>query len=225
MNIGFFGDSFCNNKSEGTYIDMLVKQYGLNVVNLGVGGSGVEDVLLLQLKPFLDSKNYPDICVFFWTNHGRLFNRHIRHINAKSVEMFNDNPIWLAAKEYYKHLYDYEYTEIQYKAFLQYVDLNVLSQFPSTTKIIHLWSFGSFHCDFSKEALTPDKVNYLYRFKSGVEIQPALLPLSLVGQSFDMLPRDTRYNHLEGYKNEIVTSWIKEAIDKYEVGKLLTFNY
>lgn len=213
MRIGFFGDSFCARADDGTYIDLLKKHYQAEVVNLGVGGSSIYDTVLLQLAPFTKSNDYPDVCVFVWSNIPRLFNRIIRDMNSASVNFStNNSPEWNAAKQYFKYLYDEELEEIRYIASLKYFD-ELLSKIPNTTKIIHLWAFSNksyttgvdFHC-----------------WKSGVEIRPPLIHVSTFDhQNIDAKKIDTRPNHLDGNKkNYLVFNWIKNAIDNYNVGTL-----
>jgi hypothetical protein len=232
MTIGFFGDSFgstleSNDPEYETYIKRLSKHYNAEIVNLGWGGSGVEDLLLVQFKPFVDKCKIPDVCIFLWTNPGRLFNREVRHLNSISVKMEkidNSGPVWDAARLYYDHLYDNELVMTQYKALLQYVDKTILTTMPQNIKIIHLWSFGKINGGFRQENITVDKISYDYQWTKGVEIRPSLLTLSVKGQDLDMLPRDKRPNHLEGnHKNELVFNWIKTAIDSYQDGKVLNF--
>ena len=87
MKIGFFGDSFCADKwnsinnDYNTYISMIEKHYDADIVHLGVGGSSVGDLILLQLTPFINQNIIPDVCVFCWTEPHRLFHRNIRKIN------------------------------------------------------------------------------------------------------------------------------------------------
>ena len=51
MKIGFFGDSFCAKRysyslNYSTYISMLANHYNAKIVNLGVGGSSIGDLIL-----------------------------------------------------------------------------------------------------------------------------------------------------------------------------------
>jgi hypothetical protein len=224
--IGFFGDSFCSEKANHhslfygykTYINLLAKYYNAKIVNLGHGGTGVWDTLLIQLNPLIDKNQVPDICVFVWTLPGRLFNRTVRRLNHSDTlhpKLHTYNPfkyrIWNAAKEFYNHLYDHEKEDIEYKAALRYIDQMVLSRLPITTKIVHLWSCGStvhWSNDAVKTAIYP------YTWIHGSEIRPSLLSLSLQDADISILQTDHRCNHLDGdFKNNIVFENIKTAID------------
>jgi hypothetical protein len=195
MKIGFFGDSFCSVKEidgfhvYSTYIKKLEKQYNANIVSLGVKGSSIYDIILLQLPELLETSGYPDICVFVWTNNNRIFNKKFRSLNISSV--FNlpakNLEVWDAAKKYYNYLLDEDLNELQYKAVLAYFDNTVLSTFPKTTKIIHLWSFETY-----KECS--------HRWQHGLEITPSIA--SVADQDRDnTLSKsvvDPALNHLSG---------------------------
>jgi len=234
--LGFFGDSFCSTKSVSffstkkydTYISKLEKQYDAQTVNMGHGGSSAWDTLLLQLMPFLKNKKFPDICIFVWTNSGRLFNRNIRNINHASaldkqslLQRKKTKDIWSAANQYYTHLCDPEKDSIEYIALLQYIDNNILPTFPSTTKVIHLWAFGDAD-DWSTEGFHPNNAKYSYRWTRGMEIRPHLTSISLINSSLNDFINSHVPNHLEGeFKNSLVFKFISDAIDNYKDGKLL----
>lgn len=206
MRIGLFGDSFCamvesNDPTYQTYIKKLIVEYNATITNTGIPGSSVGDIVMMQLPK---SHFLPDVCIFVWTDSPRLFNREIRNINHASAECrTNTGQIWSAASSYYKYLYDSQFTTLQFKALLEYIDTHILTTFPKSTKIIHLWSYGE-----------QDKT-YIHNWKNGVEIRPALINVSDGNTAFP--------NHLAGeLKNTLVFDWIKEAIDNYASGTLLT---
>jgi hypothetical protein len=212
MKIGFFGDSFCawheppvlsKRTHPETYIKKIQKHYNADIVNLGINGSSIYDLMLLQIKPFIEKNEYPDVCVFVWTNYARLFHRSYRGMNAVSVQYKDDSdPIINAAKQYFIHLLDWESHRFQYEAALQYFDLNTLSKFPNTTKIIHCWAYKN-----------------IYEWKHGVVANPAqqLIELALQDRTEKDLANDIALNHLDTEdKNNIVFETIKTAIDNYE---------
>lgn len=251
--VGFFGDSFCtklNNphsieQGYQTYIEQTRDYYNAEIVNLGYGGSSVWDSFLIQLRPLIQSHTVPDVCVFVWTHSGRLFNRSSRSIhqssgilgyNPKKEKWFKKeypgktNPfskdIWEAAKQYYMYLYDEEKEQYEHMAILEYIDNNVLSKFPPSTKIIHFWAFGS-PKSWDLNSFHPDNILYNYQWKHGVEIRPALNSLSFAGNEsnkFDYPMIDHRPNHLEGDKNSMVFRFIKNAIENYEDGIILNYS-
>jgi hypothetical protein len=236
IKIGFFGDSFCAERTNhhslvyryNTYMDLLLNHYNADLANVGKGGSSIYDTVLLQLKPFIDTDTVPDICVFVWTNSGRLFNRKVRHINHTSalnfklgITNFFTRHIWSAAKQYYEQLYDHEQVELEYVAMLNYIDNAILTQLPNKTKIIHLWSFGT--ADWQNKKFNPSSITYPYTWKTGVEIRPALVSLSLYDNDIETLSTDHRCNHLDGkFKNELLFSWIKQSIE--ESGQSLDYS-
>ena len=240
--IGFFGDSFCemlsNQHSKDndykTYIQLLQESYGADVVNLGMGGSSIWDVLINQLNPLIQSNTVPDVCVFVWTHSGKIFHKTSRSLhysgvfhgdNEKKFEWFAktypnagynffDKAVYEAARQYYIHLYDQEKADLEYLALLQYIDNNILNTLD--TRIVHLWAFGSHNFDI-ENGWHPDNVVYPYTWKNGATILPALMSLSMSGYPWPKQPAiDDRPNHLEGNKNNTVFEWIKYAIETGE---------
>jgi hypothetical protein len=237
--IGFFGDSFCEYVSNThstdhgykTYIQLLQETYKLDVVNLGMGGSSVWDVLLNQLGPLINSNSVPDVCVFVWTHSGKLYHKKSRSLhysgvfhgdNEKKFKWFAetypnagynffDKDIYEAARQYYIHLYDQKKIDIEHLALLEYIDNHVLSKL--NTNIIHMWAFGSHNFNM-ENGWHPDNVTYPYTWKNGTTILPALMSLSIPGYPWPKQPAiDDRPNHLEGDKNQLVFEWIKHAIE------------
>jgi hypothetical protein len=216
MKIGFFGDSFCSDiqnqhsleNNYQTYIDKLSKKYSAKITNVGVGGSSIWDLVLLQFKP----QSLPDVCIFVWTDPHRLFHRNQRNLTVGTL--FDNHPLETqnkklhqATKNYYSWLYDKEKHILEYQALLFYFDNQVLSNY-TNKKFIHLWSFYD---------------GCTYRWKNGVELRPSLETVADWGND-DFPNNDIRANHLEGdYKNQLICNSISDAIDNYETGKLLTF--
>jgi len=211
MTIGFFGDSFCSdisnnhsiNNNYDTYLTKVSNHFNATITNTGIGGSSIWDLVLLQFQ----SQLLPDVCVFVWTDHHRLFHRSHRGINAASIANNSISPsLRKPSQEYYKHFYDEEKHKLEYQSLLFYFDKNVLSKYIDT-KFIHLWSFDD---------------EYPYRWETGVEIRPALETISI--QELKSFPKnDTRANHIEGeHKNQLISNCISTAIVKYQNGLLLS---
>lgn len=225
--IGFFGDSFCAERINhhsifyryDTYIELLAKHYDSKIVNLGHGGCGVWDTLLIQLNPFIESNTVPDICVFVWTIPARLYNRKVRRLNSTDVDHkihFTNRDIWTAGKYFYKYLCDYEKEHIEHIAALRYIDQVILPQFPATTKIVHLWTAGTTK-EWSTQGIRPSNTTYPHTWTHGVEVRPSLLSVSLFDNDISILKSDHRTNHLDGkFKNQLVFDWIKRAIEGNE---------
>jgi len=220
IKIGFFGDSFCcRNKGmmweNETYIRKLEKHYQATVVNLGVGGSSIWDVLLVQLNPFIKTDTIPDICVFVWTEHSRIFHKTIRHINSGSAKKYkNTDKVWSTANDYYDHLFDDDLAKLQYTSALEYFDNNMLTKFPPTTKIVHLWSFGNF-AEWKEESFKPENITYLHTWKNGIEIQPPLMTFALEEcNTLDNFLTGNAKNHIGDKEiNDKIFNLIKTAID------------
>lgn len=230
MKIGFFGDSFTAKvfnmhsmwNRYDTYIKKLSKNYNAEIVNLGHGGSSIWDTILIQLNPLIKSNSVPDICVFVWTNPGRLFHRTVRRINhADALTNRSPKEVWDAAKQYYHHLYDHEQAELEHVAMLHYIDNVILPTLPKSTKIIHMWTSAN-PLSWENQDFHPEKISYTYKWKTGVEIRPPLLCLSVVGNDISVLQKDKRPNHLEGsLKNDMLVEWITYAIENYQDGLCL----
>ena len=212
MRIGFFGDSFCADLENRpnqyvdykTYISKLKKHYNAEIINLGIAGSSVYDTILLQIKPFIEKNDYPDICIFVWTNYGRIFHRKTRNLCATTVQRLKDDAVVNAAREYFTYLLDWELHEFQYKSALQYFDLNILPAFPKTTKILHMWAFEK-----------------LYDWNCGIVVEIPhynyFMNLASDGRTVPTHSIDSALNHLDGdKKNNIVFETITRAIDNYE---------
>lgn len=143
MRIGFFGDSFCADNVEGSYIDMLSKHYNADIVNTGYHGGNIYDTILLQYKPFID--NPPDISIFCWTSHTRLFHRTVRGLKSNSFERkfrIRNRDVYNAGKEFYTYLYDDEKARFETVGALMHFD-TILSS--NTNKIVHLWCFEKYY--------------------------------------------------------------------------------
>jgi len=219
--IGFFGDSFCattdypGSTDHDTYIKKLSYHYNAKIVYTGHGGSSIYDMFLIQLKKYLEYE-IPDVCVLVWSSPDRLFHRNVRNINFRSATtedkhryFFKEKSeevdyVWNAAKEYYTHLADLEVINLQYVSVLKYIDEVFLPTIKDKTKIIHLFSFD----------------NYKFKFTTGVQINPPLINLSqAVRDDADGIP-----NHIgKTYKNQLLFETMREAIDNYEDGKVLTY--
>ena len=232
--IGFFGDSFVasrwsNRPGETTFLELIFKHYNFERVTcVGVGGSSLEDCIILQLMPLFKIGSMPDVCIFSWTDIHRLFHRNLRGtLNGvetikralnKTTNLEEKN-ILNAAKEYYLHLIDTEVNTYRAKALYEWVDNNVFSKL-ADKKIIHLWSFG----------INPDISVFPYRWNNGAEIRPSLYEISKLcsfsddwrindeGQRVDQRP-----NHIAYEYNQIPYNWICTAIDNYKNGMLYDY--
>ena len=223
MKIGFFGDSFCADRRSGTYPQLLANHYDAEIVNLGLGGSSIWDVLLLQIDPFIKNNNIPDICVFVWSEPYRLFHRVLRNLNTGSTMscISSDNPVLSTAANYYLHLHDTELDHYRYAAALHYFDTVVILTFPKNTKIVHLWSFGHVHEGHDENSFLPERLLYSHTWKNGLEIRPSLTSI-ITGQGILISTMNdwvSTANHIPfGEKfdpiNSLIFNLIKDAIDQ-----------
>lgn len=231
--IGFFGNSYCAyydgkavekwqypqikafyeaNPSYITYVKKVVDDNDYELINLGSGGASIWDTISLQLQPLINEECIPDVCVFVWTASRFFYNKKVRGLSpgrAHNPEHFVSGEysgILEAYKQYCDHLYDKDWHDYIAKATFYYFDNNVLSSFPATTKIIHLWTY-------------PNSI--IHRWKNGVEIRPAL---SVVTDNENVPLRDDIIppNHFNKQEtNDMLANILKEAISNYEPGKLI----
>jgi len=179
MKIGFYGDSFCCEISNphsivlgyDTYIKKIKKYYNAEIVNLGVGGSSIWDLVLNQFKV----DNIPDVCIFCWTDSNRLYHPKLRNLTYNNLvnqkikdiqikDFFNFN-VRNSAKKYFEHLHDTEKSELEYQSLLFYFDQTVLSKIINKTKIIHLWSFEKKYTWISGNEIITPLVNFTTKEK------------------------------------------------------------
>lgn len=205
MRIGFYGDSFCSNLYSNagyeTYIKKTVDYYNADLVNLGVGGSSVWDVLLLQFPQNFD--DVPDVCIFTWTSPDRLFHRTVRKITHQFYKSDNtDNELKNAVKQYFLHLYDQEKSVMETISAMHFFDNKVLSKVNS--KIVHLWSFGN---SYGEAAMESAEIGY--EFTNGVDTKLNLSNLASL---------DVKYpNHIHGDENnQLIFEKIKDSINNYK---------
>lgn len=231
--IGFFGDSFVATRysrrpGETTFIELIIQHYNFEKVTcLGVGGSSLEDCIMLQVMPLFKIGFMPDVCIFSWTDIHRLFHRRLRgtlnglgtikNASKHSVDLEEKN-VLRAAEQYYLHLMDTEVNTFRANALFEWIDNNVFLKLIDK-KIIHLWSFSN------REYWGLD-----YRWKNGVEIRPSLNEISTLCSSPDDWRLndkeercDRRPNHISYEYNQIPYNWICTAIDNYKNGMLYDY--
>jgi hypothetical protein len=212
MRIGFYGDSFCENNSEGpifgliknfpSWMDIVAENYNAKIVHTGQGGSSHWDCIINQ---FLPVKNLPDICIFCWTDKSRLFHKTVRCLRYNEALEYDksfkfvptytfglNKDVWKAANAYYKYLYDDTKASIEYDASLMWFD-NFLST--KDKIIIHLWSFS------------PSKS---FTFKTGVDTR--------IGIADKFETTNIAPNHMPNKEDHItLANLIINAIDNYKV--------
>ena len=238
MKIGFFGDSFCEEESNPhswyynyeTYIRKIKNHYNADIVNLGVGSSSYWDSIIQQFPKF--SNNLPDVSIFCWTDPNRIYHPKIRNLGVwllssiplkdLTIGQIINHKAYTAAKQYFTHLYDDDKAMREMNAALYQFDREVLMPIQHKTKIIHMWSFGQFkEWRGLENTWKTDNLNYNYRWRTGVEIRPALKCYSPIGR--DSTDEGASANHLGSeLNNTMVFDRLVEAIDNHKNGLLLT---
>jgi hypothetical protein len=215
MRIGFFGDSFCadisSNYDYKSYIELLQDHYSADICSLGDKGASVWDVILLQFPKFLEDP--PDVCIFVWTTHSRVFHRTERTITPNNWG--KDTGLQQAVELYYKHLFDEEKSILELSSALMHFDQTVLSKVNS--KIIHLWAFGKLIANRETMLSNPylKDVETYYTFKNGTEVNDFfLLELAIKNTALDALANSSIPNHIAGdEQNHRLFNTIKQIID------------
>lgn len=221
--IGYFGDSFCAHRTERigswpTYMQILEQQLGLTTQHTGVDGSSVGDLVLNQFMPLAHSHQLPDISVFFWTNHSRLFHRTKRGINIRSCADPQGDPILEAARDYYTHLWDGDYSLLEYTSIIKHFDRDILPQVAHATQIVHLWCFGepqhmSRDNSLVEQQFRQGNVVYVHDFVTGREIRPPMMTIALTDTDWQSVVETQWANHFNtADKNQQVADLILGVI-------------
>lgn len=226
--IGFFGDSFCAREGMRhaddvgefeTYLRKLRRHYSAQIVNTGHGGSSVWDLVLNQLMPLIRSNTVPDVCVFVWSDAARLYHPEVRNISIGNAGEPHEThqPVMDAAHSYYKYLFNQEQKDLEYRSLLYYIDNVILTQLPSETRIIHLWSFGWPTETARAGHYSPNSIMYPHTWRNGVEIRPALVSFSDDhNDQWESRGPWVFINHMYGdEKNNMIANWIIEAVENY----------
>jgi hypothetical protein len=230
--IGFFGDSFCADISSvytETYLQKLARHFSSEITHVGISGSSVWDTVIKQLLPLIKNNSVPDICVFVWTEHSRLYHDSIRNINVSTLDDLKD-PLKKSVELYYNHLYNDIQSRLAYTSLLYYVDKELCAKL--SCKIVHLWGFG-----FAKTKLTitdfisptplkiidnkffnSKNIDFAIRWQNGVEIRPCLMSL------IDLDNWSLASNHIPDAKtNEMIFLAVKDAVENYQNGRCIYF--
>jgi hypothetical protein len=122
-------------------------------------------------------------------------------------------------------LFDYRKLGYEAKALYHMID-DMAKDYPNI-KFIHMYCFAhqtdtSYpHMDMYKKS-TSDHLEYLYTFKNGVNILPALMWLSFQDEKPDNLANDTRTCHLTKPMHEKLAATLINAITDGCNGDVLT---
>jgi len=116
--IWFFGDSYCADDSEGTYIDKLSKFHNAEIMHLGQKGHGP----ISTYERFLEQQSHieqsTDLLIFLWSGQHRKLDKHDLHLPEQGVVMHDEfvNPNYnIALKNYYKFIHNKRHDSIIFK--------------------------------------------------------------------------------------------------------------
>lgn len=233
MKIVGFGDSFImqnysHDKEElrQLYLNLVGAELNAEVEWLGVSGSGPWDA-------FFNFMDYPekdkiDVAVFAWSEANRLYHPTVKPLNYASVMNSLENPgvskrkTWIAAQQYYEYLHDTRKADYEVRAL--YTMFDEMTKMYPNIKFVHMWSYPMHDIKTEDQFARykyPDKFEYHYTWKNGVEIRPALIYHSVMDEWPENIHAETRSNHLTFRMHRLVANTLLKAITTYKVGEIL----
>jgi hypothetical protein len=233
MKIVGFGDSFImqnfsydKEELRQLYLNLVGEELNATVEWLGVSGTGPWDAFF----KFMDypEKDKIDVAVFAWSEANRLYHPTVKPLNYASVMNSLENPgvskrkTWIAAQQYYEYLHDTRKADYEVKAL--YTMFDEMSKLYPNTKFIHMWAYPMHDIKAEDQFARykhPDKFEYHYTWKNGVEIRPALIHHSVMDEWPDNIHEETRSNHLTFRMHRLVANALLQAIKKYNVGEIV----
>ena len=218
------GDSFTahGETTENHWLRLLSLHYNWQVHNLSVGGSGS----VFAWHSFLTYDKDFDICIFAWSQPGRLYVPGVPYLNSYEVEhkiQYKEylKPLYDAASAYYKYVFNNDLENIKNKALLHYLD-SVIQEDYEDKMFFHFHSFENTGINLLQ---TSNKNNFYYCFKNGISFYPSLIYLSINDPDApDDLGQDRRKGHLsEALHTKIANSFINYTVKNvYQNGREIT---
>ena len=140
--IGFFGDSFCADRSKESWCTILSDLLGCDYpVSFGEPGQSIWSVFF-KFNELIRQNQVPNISIFCWTEPYRLYHPKLV-LTANTVAPAHADPmVYKTLDNYWRYLHSYEKDEMCYSYALQYYDQNILSKLKS--QIVQMWSFRPF---------------------------------------------------------------------------------
>lgn len=228
MKIVGFGDSFivCGDGKNKTYLDKAAERLDATVEYRGESGTG-------PWQAFINFHNYQhkkdvDVVVFAWSNKARLYHPKVKPIcpttadDPDLVEGYQQNKAaWKAAKQYYSYLYDDYKATFEIQGMCHLMDHMTL-EYPNI-KFIHMFCYADNRAPgFSMyEKNNVANLEYLYEFKNGVNIRPALMTLSYNDQWPSDFRKEKRACHMTDKMHTVLSESIYEAIVNYKPGNII----
>ena len=231
MKIVGFGDSFMRgNLNQPNYMSILSERISSQYEMYGDAGCGPWNAFFR----FLDykQKDSIDVVVFAWSEYTRLYHRDNLPLNtatgwhkkSRPTESIMHEEIYEAAHQYYKHLFDMRKLGYEGKALFHMVD-DMTKDYPHV-KFIHMHCFAhqtdtSYpHWDLYKKD-TYDHLEYIYTFKNGINIQPALCWLSFNDEMVDDFANEKRTCHLSNKMHHVLSDTLYTSITSAKNGEIV----
>ncbi len=228
MKIVGFGDSFIV-RGDGilkTYLDKAAEKLNATVDYMGESGTG-------PWKALINFYNYPnkkdvDVVVFAWSDKARLYHPSVKPIcpttvdDPDLVEGYQQNKsVWKAAKQYYSYLYDDQKTTFEIKGMCHLIDEMSLN-YPNI-KFIHMFCYADNRTPgYSMyEKNNVHKLEYIYTFKNGINVRPALMTLSYNDQWPADFRKEKRACHMTDKMHDVLSESIYKAITNYNPGEII----
>jgi hypothetical protein len=196
MKILGIGDSFMagsRHDKNPNYLHIVSEKLNADYTMCGMSGAGPWNTFFKFLD--YENKNELDVVIFAWSEYTRLYHPDAIPLNTGTVlygtnRTENADEIYKAANYYYQYLFDYRKLGYEAKGLYYMID-DMAKEYPHI-KFIHMYCFAhqtdtSYPHMEMYEKPNYDHLEYLYTFKNGINIHPALMYLSFQdGQPEDL---------------------------------------
>lgn len=131
--IGFYGDSFCADKDDQSWTNLLANKLNAKIINRGKQGHSIWTAILDYIQN--PTATYS---IFCWTSPHRLYHpSYPANVHSKSGNDFFDN----AVKSYFLYLWNEQKEILNYKWTIEYFNEKILKE--SKSKIIQCNCFSN----------------------------------------------------------------------------------
>ena len=221
-----------------TWIKKVCDHFDGECVHTGTAGTSIWDNIINQFQEYMTTKGLPDIAVFCWTDHTRLYHKEHRTMNYNGVMNHKNTTVpkktLLAARMYYEELFDMQQSKHAFFGAMHYFD-NLLETFEGSghgqMKVIHCHNYG-----LVNDLKPGDRhewrnlLSYPHEWKNGMMIKPSLINLMVEGHKYGDISRDCiesySANHIHGDdKNQRLADAIIKAIENYDSKRTNSYKY
>ena len=227
-----------NDGDADTWLKKVCDHFDGECVHTGLAGASVWDTIINQFQEYMLTKGLPDIAVFCWTDHTRMYHKEYRGMNfnavmnAKNTEV--PKRVLTAMRMYYEELFDSQKAKHEYFGALHYFDSlleNLEGSGHGQMKVIHCHNYGLVN-DFNigDRHEWRNLLSYPYEWKHGMMIKPSLVNLTVEGHKFQEYSTEViesySANHLHGdNKNQRLAEAVIKAVEDYDSKKRNSYKY